>query len=373
MFSGLRGVGHGCRSCALCLIFVAGESLAREGMRLPGSPVCKEDASSLSASDVLDWKEYADSVVPPLNRIGTTGRNTEPAKLTAELARNRYISAAYLDMCRDRVMDRGTCTEKADPGFLWACAAARGSYTAGQYMEQGLITAKSEAKAGLAGKLLGDKGVLPAVALLGKANGKIFDDVGWHHFAAAKCGANFAASLLNVSSSPRRDQYMDYWIRTQQAQPESRVAGTPVELLLEVEQRLIQPGMQENKLLLSALTRSGMIQSGVGGAKGLLPFVTENLKLGASQANLASYSQRFRWERDHVVPKILEDVLRAGCAGMGRLNTIAQILREKQNDEAEKFSGLREFRRVNPKATPESSTSGVLAHSEPDAHPQGHQ
>jgi len=359
----------------ICLLFVAGtsEGSAREGMRLPGSPVCKEDLNSLTASDYLDWKEYTDTTVPPLDRIGTSEKNSELARLKAELARNRYITGAYLDMCRDRVMDRGTCTEKADPGFLWACAAARGSYTAGQYMEDGLRAAKDGARDGVVGKLLGDNGVLPAVALLGKANGKIFDDVGWHHFAAAKCGHAYAAALLNVGPAARRERYADYWISTQQAKPESRVVGTPVEKLLEVEQQLIQPEMQAKKLLLSALTQAGLIQSGVAGAKGLLRYATEDLKMGSTQANLASYSQRFRWERDHVVPKILEDVLRAGCAGITRLDTLAGILREKQDDDAEKFTGLRDFRRMSRSSLPENEVARRLAQSEPNSHPHGHQ
>jgi len=322
-----------------------GVSEAKEGMGLPGSPGCRVDVSS---RDVLDWVDYSHTQVPPVEAISSSSRDVKVAHLEKELARNRYITAAYLSLCRDRVLDNGTCTDEPDAGFLWACAAARGSATAGQYMEEGLSAYRTDTRKGASwvDRTIGNQGILPAVAVLGKANGKIFDHIGWQHFAAAKCGNDYVVELLGRSNLKDKAEFQDYWRRVKRDKAGSVVVGTMTEKLLAQEQALIQPDMAANRTLLGVLSRASLVSSGVYGAKGFRQYAEEDLGVTAMRVNLADYNQRFRWERDHVVPKILERVLSPGCGGMRALDSLADIIREKQNLAADRNPSLAGYPRV---------------------------
>ncbi len=333
-------------------LFVSLSAWAQSGMPLRESPACEPNLHSISEKDVAEWIDFTNRRVPPLNRLLVRdSKHPELTKVKAQLARNSFITGAYLDLCRDRVLDQGTCLEKPDPSFLWACAAARGSATAGSYMKDGISAYEKDMSSGQTwiDTLIGRNAVLPSVKLLGDANGKIFETVGWQHFAAAKCGNAYAVALLRKSKLPNKTEYQDFWKKAETEKTSGRslqtAKDTSTEDLLLLEQELIQPEMESNQFVLGALSRNSLFSSGVVGAASFRDYAVKTLGTRPLSVNLANFDQRFSWELNEVLPKIFADVLQPQCKGMNQQDQLSRLVGEKQFASANAIDGLGTFAR----------------------------
>ena len=327
---------------------------------IPSSPLCKPDTSPVTVSDVRDWQQFVQKQVPPYPQLKATVPNGDRSKSEAFEKRNAFITLTYLRLCRENVLDRGSCQAPPNQGFLWTCAAAFGSHNAGLHMKIGLashkefksfsgtqpsqnkflrtLTAPGRALGNFVSQQAGQQAALAATQMLGEANSRIFDSVAWHHLAAAKCGSDFAARLLDKFPGSQGAQYAAYWRKvTKENNTKQPPALVPDSLrdLLKVEQRLIQPMFEENDMINRYLSQNNMIQSGVPGAPSFKEFSTKWLRVNPLNVNLANFEQRFQWEISAVIPKILTNLLRPQCEGERALATmIANAEREVRSTQA---------------------------------------
>lgn len=338
---------------------------AESSMALPGSPPCKA-VSSVRASDVREWTDFVDTQVPPLSHFQKSNASLGKtlAGLQSQEQRSHFITATYVRLCWDRVLDKGRCSRAPDPAFFWSCAAASGSSNAGTYMRSGISEYKTQTKSGThpIEWLMASKGVAPAVKTLGDANALIFDTVAWQHFAAAKCGADYAIALLGFSSVPERAQYQAYWRSSKTATPlDGSAVPRPTNQLLGIEQRLIQPLLEKQKSLLGIVSQKNFIRSGVSGTPSFFNFSTKTLGTPKSRVNFADFAQRFVWERDTLVPAILSRTLAPSCGGAQRLQTLAAITGDRQSGVYQQVGGLSGFPRLT---TSELNPSQLSLHAD---------
>lgn len=356
---------------AFALFFVGlNSAFGESGMRLPGSPTCK-DSDALNGSDVTDWKDYVDTQVPPLAQLqrANASLGAPLAALQSQEQRSHYITAAYTKLCSDRVLGGGQCERPPEASFLWTCAAAYGSYNAGTYMREGISEYRLQTGKGSNAlvRFLARSSIVPAVRTLGEANALIFETVGWQHFAAAKCGPAFAAALVRRSSLVDKDRYETFW-RTSPGGGPLDGSAVPRETaqFLGQEQRLIQPILDRERTLLGLISRQSMILSGVPGSPSFDRYARETLGVPKGRVTFADFNQRFLWERDSLVPNILKRVLAPRCEGAGSLRVLASLVGDRQRDVSQRQDGLARFPRISAEAlagAPHALRESTLAQS----------